>query len=197
MNNKFLTTIVLSIICSYGFSQNIDEITIRRHAVEKVGQLNDYIAFMVSKKKSVDNRLHYKEKALNLFIGKGYKYEENGIDKEGVMMEVTSKSKEKIKHILLRDYFHGLVYGLGNYSNYKIDAVEIIDIKVSDLRKIDTNKWVCTCQYDQAFEGYHDGRPSYRHIAPKSIKCIVTAEETEDGWELISLFGDVYAISTM
>ena len=184
-------------MCSYGFSQNIDEITIRRHAAEKVAQLNDYIAFMTSKKNSVDNRLHYKEKALNLFIGKGYKYEENGIDKEGVMMEVTSKNKEKIKHILLRDYFLGLVYGFGAYSNYKIDAVEIIDIKVSDLRKIDTNKWVCTCQYDQVFEGYRDGRPSYRHIAPKSIKCFVTAEETEDGWELISLFGDVYAISTM
>ncbi len=97
----------------------------------------------------------------------------------------------------MRDYFDSLVHSTGLYTDVKIVAVEIIDIKVSELRKIDTNKWICTCVYDQAFEGYNDGHPSFRKIATKSIKCYVTAEETEDGWEYISLLGDVYAISKM
>ncbi len=95
MNNKFLVTTVLFMMCSFVFSQNVDEEMIRGRAVSKVAQLNDYISFMASKKKSVENRLYYKEKALNLFIGKGYMYEENGVEKEGVVLEVASKLKKK------------------------------------------------------------------------------------------------------
>ena len=194
---KLLLIAVLALFTVSAFSQvEGQEEMIKRRAAEKVAQMNDYISFMASKKKSVENRLYYKEKALNLFIGKGYKYEENGIDKEGVMMEVTSKTRKTVSHPLMRDYFHNLVYRLGAYTDVKITATEIADIKVSELRQVDTNLWVCTCQYDQAFEGMRDGRPIYRDITTKRIKCYVVAEDTEDGWEFIILLGDVYAIDT-
>ena len=194
---KLFLIAVLALFTFTAFAQvEGQEEMIKRRAAEKVAQMNDYISFMASKKKSVENRLYYKEKALNLFIGKGYKYEENGIDKEGVMMEVTSKTRKTVSHPLMRDYFHNLVYRLGAYTDVKITATEIADIKVSELRQVDTNLWVCTCQYDQAFEGMRDGRPIYRDITTKRIKCYVVAEDTEDGWEFIILLGDVYAIDT-
>lgn len=169
---------------------------IKRRAAEKVGQMNDYISFMANKKKPEESRLYYRTKALNLFIGKGFRYEENGVTKEGVMMQVTSKKRKSVSTPFIRDYFQNLVTGLRSYTDVKIEATEIADIKVSELRQIDTNLWVCTCQYDQAFEGVRDGRLIYRDITTKRIKCYVVAEDTEDGWEFIILLGDVYAIET-
>ena len=169
---------------------------IKRRAAEKVGQMNDYISFMANKKKPEESRLYYRTKALNLFIGKGSRYEENGVTKEGVMMQVTSKNRKSVSTPFIRDYFQNLVTGLRSYTDVKIEATEIADIKVSELRQIDTNLWVCTCQYDQAFEGVRDGRLIYRDITTKRIKCYVVAEDTEDGWEFIILLGDVYAIET-
>ena len=169
---------------------------IKRRAAEKVGQMNDYISFMANKKKPEESRLYYKTKALNLFIGKGFSYEENGVTKDGVMMQVTSKNRKSVSTPFIRTYFQNLVTGLRSYTDVKIEATEIADIKVSELRQIDTNLWVCTCQYDQAFEGVRDGRLIYRDITTKRIKCYVVAEDTEDGWEFIILLGDVYAIET-
>lgn len=169
---------------------------IKRRAAEKVGQMNDHISFMANKKKPEESRLYHRTKALNLFIGKGLNYEENGVTKEGVMMQVTSKNRKSVSTPFIRDYFQNLVTGLRSYTDVKIEATEIADIKVSELRQIDTNLWVCTCQYDQAFEGVRDGRLIYRDITTKRIKCYVVAEDTEDGWEFIILLGDVYAIET-
>ena len=169
---------------------------IKRRAAEKVGQMNDYISFMANKKKPEESRLYYRTKALNLFIGKGFSYEENGVTKEGVMMQVTSKKRKYVSTPFIRTYFKNLVTGLRSYTDVKIEATEIADIKVSELRQIDTNLWVCTCQYDQAFEGIRDGRLIYRNITTKRIKCYLTAEDTEDGWEYVIKFGDIYAIAT-
>jgi len=169
---------------------------IRRKAAEKVGQMNAYISFMASKKKELDDRAYYRTKALNLFIEKGNEYVENGVNKEGVMMEVTSKRRTTPSHPLMRDYFTNLVYRMKAYTDVKITATEIADIKVSNLRQIDADLWECTCEYDQAFVGLRDGRPIYKDITTKRIKCYVIGEDTEDGYEFIILLGDTYAIDT-
>lgn len=166
---------------------------IKRRAAEKVGQMNDYISFMGSKKKKIENRRYYKDKALKLFIGKGYDYEENDVIKEGVMMEITSLNRKPI-HKLIRTYFNNLVNL--SYSDVRITSTEIADIKVSNLQQIDNNLYVCTCQFDQAFVGYRDGRPVYQDITTKRVKCYVYAEDTEDGFEYVILLGDVTALET-
>lgn len=68
---------------------------IKRRAAERVGQMNDYISFMADKQNDMDTRLYNKKQALNLFVGRGYDYEENGVPKEGVLMEVTSVNKTR------------------------------------------------------------------------------------------------------
>lgn len=194
--NKFVVVLItMFFMVSNVSAQTFDqEKMIQKRAAEKVAQMNDYISFMASKKKNLENRKYYKPKALNLFMGKGYSYEENGVEKKGVMMEITSVNRKSVSHQLIRDYFDNLINL--KYTDVQITSTEIANIKVSNLQQIDENLYVCTCQYDQAFAGYRDGRPVYKDITTKRIKCYVKVEDTEDGEEYIIMLGDVTALST-
>lgn len=70
--------------------QNAVDEQIKRTAAQRVAQMNDYISFMADKSNDMETRQYYKKQALNLFAGRGYNYEENGVNKEGVRMEITS-----------------------------------------------------------------------------------------------------------
>lgn len=197
---KTVNNIILALSVILFFSTTANALTIEQkkmleHRItEKVAQMNDYISFMASKKKTLERRQYYRTKALNLHIGKGNQYEENGVSKKGVMMEVTSVNRKSVSHPLIRDYFTNLINL--KYTDVQITSTEIADIKVSNLQQIDTNLYVCTCQYDQAFVGYRDGRAVYKDVTTKRIKCYVYAEDTEDGTEFIILLGDVTALHT-
>ena len=163
---------------------------IQKRASEKVAQLNDYITFMSDRKKSIENRRHYKTKALNFFVGKGYSYEENGIEKVGVITEVTNSRQKKYSR-LTRNFFDNLIT-LSPYNKVKITSIEIANIKASNVMQIDEDLYVCTCQYDQTFVGYRDGRPVYKDITTKRIKCYVTLSTSEDGMiDYYGLLGDM------
>lgn len=113
---------------------------IKRRAAERVGQMNDYISFMADKQNDMDTRLYNKKQALNLFVGRGYDYEENGVPKEGVLMEVTSVNKTRPRSKLMRVYFNGLVNL--TYQQVSIQSTEVASIKVSNLQK-----WIIICMY--------------------------------------------------
>ena len=194
--NKIVVVLfaMLSMVSNVSAQTISQEEMIQKRAAEKVAQMNDYISFMADKKKTVDNRRYYKTKALNLFVGKGYSYEENGVEKDGVMMEITSVNRKSVTHKLMRQYFENLINL--NYTNVKIESTEIAKIKVSNLQQIDEDLYVCTCQYDQAFVGYRDGRPIYKDITTKHVKCLINSIDTEDGTEYIIKLGDIYALAT-
>lgn len=194
MNTRTFTFIMSLMICTLAFSQDIDDTIIKCRIPEMVCQLNDYISFLADKKQSLNKKLLYKEKALNLFMGKGYEYEEDGVKKEGVTLEVASKNRKQTRRLLIRDYLENLINRLDGYTDVKITATEIANIKLSDLIQVSTNLWVCQCDFNQAFEGMRGGRPVYRDITTKRIKCYVTVEDTEDGWEYIIKLGNIYAI---
>lgn len=172
---------------------------IQQRAKERVRLMNDYISFMSDKSKSTETRYYYREKALPLFIGKGFEYEENGIPKKGVRMQTTSVNRPGVTNILLlRDYFTSLVNL--EYSEINITSTEIADIKVSDLKKVDSSNnktlYMCTCQYVQYFRGEYGDGYVYADKTTKRIVCYVEVEDTEDGQEFIIKLGDVEAIST-
>ena len=194
MNNRFFTVIISFMICTFAFSQDINDKVIKCRIPEVVAQLNDYISFIADKEQPLKQKLHFKEKALSLFIGKGYGYEEDGVKKEGVILEVTSKNRRQTRRLLIRDYLDNLINRLNGYTDVKITATEIGNIKLSELIQISTNLWVCECDFNQVFEGMRDGRPVYRDITTKRIKCYVTAEDTEEGREYIIKLGNIYAI---
>ncbi len=166
----------------------------KQRAQQKVAQMNDNISFMADKSKSLDTRNYYKRRALNLFIEKGEPYEEEGIPNTGVKMETTSIYRKKPSRRLMKDYFTGLVNL--RYSKVDIQSTKVHEIEVSDLQKIDDNKYVCTAYFEQVFVGYRDGRPVYKDRTRKKVKVYILAEETIDGQEFIVLLGDVTALET-
>ena len=175
-------------------AQNSVEEQIKRRAAERVAQMNDYISFMADKSNDLETRQYNKKQALNLFAGRGYDYEENGIHKEGVRMEVTSVNNTRPRAKLMRVYFNGLVNL--TYQKVSIQSTEVSSIKVSNLQKVDNNLYVCTCYFDQVFIGYRDGLPVYKDITRKKVKCYVEVQDAEDGLEYVVLLGDVHAIDT-
>ena len=175
-------------------AQNSVEEQIKRRAAERVAQMNDYISFMADKTNDLETRQYYKKQALNLFAGRGYDYEEDGIRKEGVRMEVTSVNNTRPRAKLMRVYFNGLVNL--TYQKVSIQSTEVSSIKVSNLQKVDNNLYVCTCYFDQVFIGYRDGIPVYKDITRKKVKCYVEVQDAEDGLEYVVLLGDVHAIDT-
>lgn len=171
---------------------------LKRRAAEKVGMMNDYIQFMADKKKSLSSRKIYKDKALNLFIGLGNAYEEDGLTKKGVVMETTSLYRKTPLRRLMRDYFTGLMNL--KYTKVDIESTEAAGMKVSNLKKIaeteDGTIYECTCYFDQAFIGYIDGVPQYKDITRKKVTCRIIAEDTVEGEEYTVMLGDVTALDT-
>lgn len=194
-NCKRITMLLLvMMVITQAFAQSSATEQIKRRAAEKVGLMNDYISYMANKKKSDKTRIYYKTKALRLFAGGGDSYEENGVQKEGVQMEVTSINRKTKSRRLMKKYFQSLIDF--NYNDVQITSTDVADIKVSQLQRIGENLFVCTCYFEQAFVGYMDGRPVYKDITRKHVKCYVYAEETESGTEFMVLLGDVTADQT-
>lgn len=175
----------------YAQNNMVDEILAPNHATV-VAQVNDYISFMASKRKSLDNRKYYKEKALHLFIGNGYHYEENGTEKEGVVIEITSSSGKVSSKKLIRNYFDDIIQI--KYQDIKVTSTEVAYIKISNIYQIDDSLYACTCQYDQAFLGYRDGKPIYKKIETKHVKCYISYEDTVEGCSTIVKLGDMTAL---
>ena len=175
--------------------QNAVDEQIKRTVAQRVAQMNDYISFMADKSNDMETRQYYKKQALNLFAGRGYNYEENGVNKEGVRMEITSVNNTRPRSKLMRVYFNGLMNL--TYQKVSIQSTELASIKVSNLQKVDNNMYVCTCYFDQVFVGYRDGRPVYKDITRKKVKCYIEVQDVEGGpQEYVVLLGDVQAIDT-
>lgn len=189
----FLQFAILFVLPTMG-QTSVDE-QIKLTAAQRVAQMNDYISFMADKENDLETRQYYKKQALNLFAGRGYDYEEEGINKEGVRMEITSVNNTRPRSNLMRVYFNGLINL--SYQKVSIQSTELAKIKVSNLQKVDNNLFVCTCYFDQVFIGYRDGVPIYKDITRKKVKCYVEIQEVEGGQpEFIVLLGDVHALDT-
>jgi len=134
---KVITLIFVFTVAIVASAQEADQDeVINRRAAEKVAQLNDYISFMARKKNTTEDRMYWKTKALSMFVGKGYSYEENGVVKEGTLIHIKNKSG-KIRSIPVRNYFQSLVYGMRTYSNIKIETVEkhVVEADTEDGRE--------------------------------------------------------------
>lgn len=188
----WITVIILTAVSAS--AQQSKQDMLRRRAAEKVGQMCDYIEFMANPQNNFKTRNYYRTMALNLFINKGEPYEEDGRKKKGVLMEVTSVNNKTSRHRLIKEYFTGLINL--NYEKVTISTTEVSDIEVSKLKRIAENQYVCTCYFEQVFCGYREGRPVYRDVTRKKVKCYVFKEQTEDGEEYMVMLGDVTAMST-
>ena len=105
------------------------------------------------------------------------------------MKDITSRSDA----ISIADKIVKLNQVIRGWINY----FKIADMKVSALKKVEDDLYVCTCQYVQYFYGYNaDGMLLYGDKTTKRIKCYVKVEQVEDGIEYMIMLGDVKAMST-
>ena len=118
-------------------SINLEE-TMKLRAAQKAALFGEYLKDIARKHddagKSVplQERLYYCTKALNLFIGKGSSYYENGVERAGVMMETTSVNRATKSRRLIKNYLNGLANL--RYSEVKIETTDVANIKVTSSR---------------------------------------------------------------
>lgn len=191
---RIVLVFVFSAFASISFAQQDIEEMIHIRVPEKVAQLLDDIEIIANPENSKDVRTRFKGKAVRLFIANCEPYEEEGIQKKGVEMEITSIYRTKPRRRLMKDYFTGLMNL--RYSKVEIKSSKIHDIQVSELRQIDENTFVCTAVFVQVFVGFKDGKPVYTDRTKKSVKCYVYREDTMDGYEYIVKLGDTKALET-
>lgn len=191
---RIVLVFVFSAFASISFAQQDIEEMIHIRVPEKVAQLLDDIEIIANPENSKDVRTRFKGKAVRLFIANCEPYEEEGIQKKGVEIEITSIYRTKPRRRLMKDYFTGLMNL--RYSKVEIKSSKIHDIQVSELRQIDENTFVCTAVFVQVFVGFKDGKPVYTDRTKKSVKCYVYREDTMDGYEYIVKLGDTKALET-
>ncbi|MBQ9212694.1 MAG: hypothetical protein IJ150_01965 [Bacteroidales bacterium] len=172
---------------------------VERRAAQKVGQMNNYIAYMVDEGYSSSDRKYYMQNAKNLFIGMAETYTEEGYSKI-VNMQVTSvRNPTTPRTYPVKKYFESLI-GLierGVYDNAKINTTDITDMQVSHLRHLYDNVYECTVAYVQLFCGYKDGRAYYCDRTKKNIKCRVYINpDGNGGYELEVSLSDCHATET-
>lgn len=171
---------------------------IGRRVAETVMMLNDYIQFMADKHKSLSKRKYYRDKALSLFIEQGNAYEENGVLKNGAMIETFSRYRKKPTRRLVRDYFTGLMNL--KYSKVSVTSAQFANIELSNLEKIaeteDGTLYACRCYVDQDFIGYRDGVAAYRDITRRIVTFRIVISDFNDLEHCIVLLGDITAIAS-
>lgn len=189
---KKILFIMFMLISVCGLAQDVKQI--QNRAAQKVGQMNSYIAQMYAKSNSLENRRFYRDKALNLFIGRGRNYTIGGINK-CVQMQVTSTNSSVVATKPIRDYFERIINL--RYDRIEVNSTDIIDMEVSALREVEDNLYECTVYYVQEFRGYRDGRMVYGDRTKKNVQVYVKAERDEEGaWEFIVMLGDTKATAT-
>jgi hypothetical protein len=177
---------------------------VKNHVRSKVFWLCEYISDIVDGNKDTrENRLHFSNKALSLFINKGNSYEENGVTRKGVIMAVTSlirKNQDGTPYVfrpLMRNYLIRLANLDKRYGKVVIQHIDIANVKVSDLRPhpTDENMLIGTCCIDMGFEGYN-GELLHNENETKKIKFYVTKEEVDGTRDYLVFFGDVESLET-
>ena len=194
---KFFSLLIFTIFFNVPVSGQIaNEVneSLKSSVKEQVASLRTFISYMADKNNSLKLRKNYKVEALNLFIAEGNSYIDDGIKKNGVLMETTSLYRKKPIRRLMRDYFDGVINY--KYSKVDIESTQVYEMEVSDLQKVGKNKYECTACFEQVFKGYSDGRLVYSDKTRKNVKVYIFAEETMDGIEYVIRLGDVSAIDT-
>jgi hypothetical protein len=178
-------------------------------AKQQVAQFTDCLSFIVDKEQTAKNRNEFREDALKLFIGQGKVYYDNVLDKDGniidkrphkpVTMEVTSLRNPKPKKKTVAEYLLNLV-NLANQKTYRsvsITSTQWHDMKVSQVRKIAEDQYVCDVYFEQIFESRGlENRLIYTDKTTKRVTVYIKILHTDYGDEFVILLGDIQATET-
>ena len=176
---------------------------------EKVGNLNDNIAFMADKTKK--NRHNYKIRAEKLFINNcksynEYIYDDNGhlikTTKRDVIMQIQQIKDKKPTNRRMRDYFYNLINL--RYKQVIIESTDYMKMDATSPEYIGTNEegdsiYRCIVVFDQKFEGQRGENNNVIEYTRKRIDCYIEKHEVIEDYRLkneyIINLGNVYVES--
>lgn len=188
MKRYILLTAIFTICLTVNAKDDFCEI-LRNRICMRLCQLDDYLTFIADKSNDIGTRQYYKKQALNMFAGHGYDYEDNGIQKDGIRINIHSKKQIRNRSMYLRTYLNGVL----NFT-YKKVLIQLPS-KVSGIQKIDDKHYVCVCHYTH-IEQNDSVHTCIDFFGQKKVKCYIEVENIENGVEYTVLLGDIYAIET-
>lgn len=156
--------------------QRVDSLVIDR-TIQKIRLFQEYLNTISDDRESYSNRLHFANKALSLFIGKGDSYEENGVTRKGVVVEmhsITRKNADRSPNFtrrLMKTYINGV-------ANLKYEPIHITGCIIGHVDKSsihqlpDSSCVVGDIIYDTKLEFTSDGYRCY-DISPHKVRCVV------------------------
>ena len=151
-----------------------------------------YLTFIGSKKNDLNTKKAYIKQALQLFIGKGEKYEDGyGNVQPAVGMETTSKYKKKKSWQLTKQYLNRLA----NMTYKEIEITWVDTCRVSNFYKVKDGLYTATVTVSQRFAGYRDNG-GYTDTTVKTIEIFLEEYLTPVGRRYRILFGDIEALET-
>jgi hypothetical protein len=184
---KYSVLILFFFLSSNLFAQcDLNENEIRMRCVEDAAQLSDYICFMSDNKKSHEVRRNYRKYALSKLMGNGNCYDEDGIKKNGAMVNVFFSDGRRLKSMLARNYFSLLLDGLTKEGEMAIPNYSSIQTK-----RINDSIYVCDCKYDIIQAGLKDGIEIYKDITTSHTTNYLMVRETENGISYSFLFTNI------
>lgn len=170
---------------------------LKARAKEKVGQFCNHISFIANKDKSLKTRLYYVDKAKDLFLNRGKAlYDDNGfMERDSVIMQVTSIRQKQPRNVYLNKYLPNLAQL--KYPQVEITSTNVAEMKVSHLQIVREGLYTCTVYFYQYFIGKtKDNKVIYKDKTNKRVQCYIKEEGTEDGKEYVVFLGDIYAETT-
>ena len=194
IRRSFVILLTLIAFCCQGMSAQNEDAATKRRVQEVVAQLGDYLNYMADKNNSLKSRQYYRKKALKLFIGNGEPYTIGSRHFPAVSMQTTSLRNRTPKTQPMAEYFTHLINL--RYEQVSLETTEVAQIKVSDLRKIDDDTYVCTANFEQWFVGKRREGGYYKDKTNKSVQVYVKVEDTIDNPEYIILLGNITATHT-
>lgn len=162
--------------------QRVDSLVIER-TIQKIGLFQEYLNTISDVRENHAYRLHFAKKALSLFIGKGDSYQENGVTRNGVVIEVSSTTRKNadgspyVTRRLMKNYLNGLANL--KYKPIHITGCVIGYVDKSSLHKLpDSSCIVGDVIYNTKLEFTSDGYRCY-DISPRKVRCEVV-EQVDD-----------------
>lgn len=197
-NRYILVLFALFSFATIGSAQvtNKEEDFLKYREFERVAQLSEYIYMMGNKSKSLENRMYYYNRALDLFVAKGRDYEENGVVKEGAMVEVKSFTRGTVKRYLVRDYLKRIANGT-IHPSIEMMSAEIILVNTNKDNLRCTDEGIISCESkSQMIVRLNESRKVIDTLPAKKIKFTVNRSEEgcEDDILYISKIGDIFLV---
>lgn len=183
-------TMFVPSIFAQGFNENA-----KRRCAEVVGLFCDYVTEMYHPGNNRDNRMFYKQCAMELFIGDGVqKININGVNRVPRVEVTNLKSKVK-KAYPVSEYFDHIIRN--SYTKVTVLTTDVAEMKVSALKKYSENTYVCTVSFDQYFDAQKGEIMKYRDRTSKKVTCYIKRVRLESGdIEFEVYLGDVTATAT-